>query len=503
MEEKAKRLQRAIRWYAVSALIIVGLIIAGIVILPLRARLFDFQKSHLAFSRDMAILVISETMHPLQNIANQLAARADVRDILREYNDGKIKKSQAHAKLSELTSETLASNPDLIALMRFDRNRTLIASRGKISLPLASLSTLLTDKTIVQGPFFEKNNHYMLIAAPIFSQMHQLLGYTVCAFRLQKLEDMMNQSMQSKLGKAFVFYAKDHQVHWFSMSHIHPKTQELLTNDTQLNSILLNALQKNISGVDSNTFDHVGLVVAYAPIPDLSWGVAIVADRLDLYHSIQNVVMVLFAIATSILILFAFGLNAVLRPLSSQLLFRDAELKTLVEKSQEKLKFLNERLYGLAMYDSLTQLLTRTAFYARAEAELSRCQRLKKSCALLFIDLDHFKSINDRFGHNAGDIFLKEFAARLSKTIRKEDTVARLGGDEFVLLISEGSQDFSVDNVLARVSQVTLEPIQLPDHAEKVNMSVGVAIYPHDGEKLDELLCVADQRMYAVKLNKK
>jgi len=71
------------------------------------------------------------------------------------------------------------------------------------------------------------------------------------------------------------------------------------------------------------------------------------------------------------------------------------------------------------------------------------------------------------------------------------------------LLISEGSQDFSVDNVLARVSQVTLEPIQLPDHAEKVNMSVGVAIYPHDGEKLDELLCVADQRMYAVKLNKK
>src|SRR3989344_2966588 len=96
MEDNAKRLQRAIRWYAVSALIIVGLIIAGIVILPLRARLFDFQKSHLAFSRDMAILVISETMHPLQNIANQLAARADVRDILREYNDGKIKKSQAH-----------------------------------------------------------------------------------------------------------------------------------------------------------------------------------------------------------------------------------------------------------------------------------------------------------------------------------------------------------------------------------------------------------------------
>jgi len=158
-----------------------------------------------------------------------------------------------------------------------------------------------------------------------------------------------------------------------------------------------------------------------------------------------------------------------------------------------------DHLLYLAHHDTLTGLPNRLLFGARAQHSLERCYRESGRLAILFVDLDNFKPVNDRLGHKAGDELLRDIAARLSGALRSEDTVARFGGDEFVILVerAEGMPDASLvaDKLLA------LFPVKL-ECAQgdlSIGASIGVAIYPECGRTLDELIEAADQAMYRAK----
>ena len=119
--------------------------------------------------------------------------------------------------------------------------------------------------------------------------------------------------------------------------------------------------------------------------------------------------------------------------------------------------------------------------------------------AVLALDLDGFKSINDRFGHPAGDATLLEVANRLRKTIRRSDLVARLGGDEFAVIASELTGPAPVSRLARRIDAALNTPIALRDGVAEIGVSVGVAFYPGDGETTEELLSRADAALYAAK----
>ena len=157
-----------------------------------------------------------------------------------------------------------------------------------------------------------------------------------------------------------------------------------------------------------------------------------------------------------------------------------------------------QRIERLAYYDALTELPNRALLGQRAELALALATRHRISLAVLFLDLDRFKEVNDAFGHNAGDTLLEQVAARLQALVRTEDTVCRLGGDEFVLLLSEADQEGALrvaDKVLAAFRQ----PFVVADHALNVTASVGIALYPHDGADFAELLKNADAALYRAK----
>jgi diguanylate cyclase (GGDEF)-like protein/PAS domain S-box-containing protein len=157
------------------------------------------------------------------------------------------------------------------------------------------------------------------------------------------------------------------------------------------------------------------------------------------------------------------------------------------------------RLAHLALHDPLTGLPNRRALAEALERALARAQRTGMPLAVLALDLDGFKAINDRHGHPAGDATLLEVAARLRRTIRRSDLVARLGGDEFAVIAGELSGPTPVSRLARRIGAALAAPIELRDAVAEIAVSIGVAFYPGDGETSEELLSRADAALYAAK----
>ncbi|RXT08969.1 EAL domain-containing protein [Ammoniphilus sp. CFH 90114] len=162
------------------------------------------------------------------------------------------------------------------------------------------------------------------------------------------------------------------------------------------------------------------------------------------------------------------------------------------KKSEEHLKF-------LAHYDVLTELPNRFLFQDRLTQALLQAQRLGRQVAVMFLDLDRFKWINDTYGHGIGDQLLQSVANRLKKCVRKSDTVARLGGDEFTVILSTIQQAKDAAKVAEKIAQALSQPFQLEENEFFITTSIGISVYPADGRNLETLIKNADAAMYCAK----
>ena len=153
----------------------------------------------------------------------------------------------------------------------------------------------------------------------------------------------------------------------------------------------------------------------------------------------------------------------------------------------------------LAYHDALTGLPNRHLFVDRLDNALTRAQRTEETLAVLFIDIDHFKSINDSLGHTAGDVLLRTLALRLRSTLRTEDTVARLGGDEFTVLVSGVKDPNDLLRLAQKLHSTIKVSVEVASRELTVSASIGVGLYPQDGETAEQLLRNADLAMYRAK----
>ena len=158
-----------------------------------------------------------------------------------------------------------------------------------------------------------------------------------------------------------------------------------------------------------------------------------------------------------------------------------------------------EKMRHLAHHDILTGLPNRGLFCDRLNHALATARRHHNRAAVMFLDLDNFKAINDSLGHDVGDCVLKTAAERIRGCLREEDMVARLGGDEFSVLISKASDDESIALVAEKIVQAVLEPMIVAGQSLQVSASIGVSIYPEDALDAKTLLERADSAMYRVK----
>ena len=177
----------------------------------------------------------------------------------------------------------------------------------------------------------------------------------------------------------------------------------------------------------------------------------------------------------------------------------DSQLAIRTVKHAESLQVANEQLRNIALYDNLTGLPNRILLDDRMERAIIRGARSSKLCALMFVDLDRFKTVNDTFGHRIGDELLKTVAQRLGNCIRKEDTVARVGGDEFIIVLSDLAKREDAALIGGKILQQFSRPFSVERHELEISCSVGISVCPDDGKSLVELMNNADVAMYHAK----
>jgi diguanylate cyclase (GGDEF)-like protein/PAS domain S-box-containing protein len=166
-------------------------------------------------------------------------------------------------------------------------------------------------------------------------------------------------------------------------------------------------------------------------------------------------------------------------------------------------KQMEQRLKQLALYDALTGLPNRTLFFDRMNQLLELAKRNGYVLALLYIDLDHFKQINDTLGHDVGDMLLVEAGKRMISCTRKADTVARMGGDEFIGICGRIAAPQDAGVVAEKILAILSKPFHLKGHVCTIGASIGISIYPQDGYDLEMLVNKADAAMYCVKESEK
>jgi len=191
---------------------------------------------------------------------------------------------------------------------------------------------------------------------------------------------------------------------------------------------------------------------------------------------------------------FTFEFSELLQRLAANVSFALENFDRVDEKTKA-----DERIEYLASHDSLTRLPNREMFNQLLRYAIETAQRHQRRFAVLFIDLDRFKVINDSLGHQAGDALLVEVAERLRRALRSSDVVARLGGDEFVVILGEVDQLGDVERIARNLLSVLSQPLQLCGHEWQTTASIGIAMYPADGLDVQTLTKNADMAMYLAK----
>ena len=173
----------------------------------------------------------------------------------------------------------------------------------------------------------------------------------------------------------------------------------------------------------------------------------------------------------------------------------------ITKRKQAEAELLRQKdiLNHQAHHDALTGLANRILFNDRLEQSLKKAKRSNTKIAILFLDLDHFKEINDSLGHAVGDDILKIVTNRLNSTIRNEDSIARLGGDEFVIMLDGLTQGQNASLLAQKILEVLAQPVTIEGHILYISSSIGISIYPDDGFSTDNLLKYADSAMYKAK----
>jgi diguanylate cyclase (GGDEF)-like protein len=175
-----------------------------------------------------------------------------------------------------------------------------------------------------------------------------------------------------------------------------------------------------------------------------------------------------------------------------RLRFRNLELtKTLIKS--------NIRLEKLASHDTLTHLPNRPFFYEKLELAIADAKKNNKSFAILFLDLDKFKLVNDSLGHDTGDELLLAVAERLRQEVSHNDLACRLGGDEFLVLVSDIQSPQAAADVAQKVCDTLAQPIKIKNQELSITTSIGISLYPEDGADEKTLIQKADMAMYDTK----
>jgi diguanylate cyclase (GGDEF)-like protein len=440
--------------------------------------------------------MFSENFGVTDLIAQVKDANATQKDLLRERLYTLLKKRYKHLKnmgVNELNFYLLDNSTFLqMNNKKAHGEHAGVAHKGIV---LTNKSKNPTEgfeiKDNIQGfrfiyPLFDDTRNYLGCMEISYSSkeiLASILDNFVYEVHFLVLRDVLD--FNNHIKEVTKYYdTSDESTDYLIERATHYKRDLKKLDNVLASSPLLKEMQKNMKASQafslSTFFNFHSIIVTLLPIKDMQKSNAayiVVYSESDYLSNLameKKYIFMLFY--SSMLLLFIFGIYTIMH---------------------------KHRLHVMAHFDALTQLPNRSSFYIEFRLELDKAKRFNNKVALLFIDLDGFKEVNDTYGHDIGDSLLVDVAQRLRESIRTTDLAARLGGDEFTVILS-GVNDMAESMQIAQKIIDTLNrPFHINHHTITIGASIGVALYPEHADDIDDLVKNADDMMYVVKASGK
>jgi len=475
---------------AVAAVVLTGILVATIVATPLINQIHSRAELSAANFADAEATSIQAAFDQHRNLAAQTASRSELARKLAQYRDGDITRTELTDFTRPRLEDAAAGLTNLQAILRYDAAGTELIRIGPMAdrlparIPLREQLDILTypqDSGVTSPPLLH-------VASPITSE-GQVVGFDLLLFGLDSLRGLFEGPdnsqiclLDSERTKRITF---DQATGKFVMTAADPCLADQLQVQTSEEGESFRATLE----------DGTRVMSFLRPLPGYDWEVHVWAETNEIFGTVIRDIV--FSVLVTLVLSLLAGLLVwrSLRPVLRRMAHQASELA----KFNEELQLAQRKIRRQADYDLLTGLPNRAALLNSLGQAIERARGNNSRFALMFVDLDHFKPVNDRYGHQAGDELLKVIAKRLGGCIREEDIVGRHGGDEFLVITSPLANTDDAEVIAQKIITVAAQPFRIEDDAVQVGASVGVAIYPDNGTTVTELLQASDAAMYRAK----
>lgn len=493
MHVTSKKIESKIRIYAIISVIAISIIITAITLIPLYIKLRDAEQRGILFARDASVLIVNEYIANIKHIAQRLSKNKAVLHSLASPDTKSNVYGKLQSTLKTILISTLNSNAQIVGIIRINKKGDILTRVGKDSPRDTWINHINGTSLHLYNPFLHNNHYYISIYSPIVNIAGNKVGADIILFDITSLQAIINQKIQHHMGDILIAFSKNKQIQLFSP--IKTPWRDVLTTDNILTDAINNASNNDAEDFVSGKLFGKKIYIAYSPLIQPHWSLAVVVKKDKLLASIQSEMIAILIIVLIIILLFVLGLNLCLKPLSGRIIMRSKELERQIKLSQKKLTKANLQLTALVNNDSLTNIHNRRGFNQEFSKILSYSVRHSTVFTLLFIDINKFKSINDEIGHDAGDIVLKTLGERMVLSMRKEDVISRIGGDEFSV-IAPGLDEQQAQQFISKLYEVAQIPVTFEQQSIHLSISIGSATFPINGETLEALMSYADDKMY-------
>lgn len=353
--------------------------------------------------------------------------------------------------------------------------------------------------------------HAKVRSIPVFSDLEDALDSVgrCMVFNLTK-DERISEIAARRVGSGAVIGGQEAKLFWQIISRLQTTQEGLLENQCRLKAVIHNVCEGiatiNAKGVIENVNPAIEQIFGYKKDELIGQNVSILMPephksmhdsylRSYICTGVENIL----GRYREVIGLRQNGEEFPLELNVNEMILGGSQHFVGILRDITERKEAEQKMTQLALYDQLTKLPNRVQFYEKMELSLSQAKRTKANVALLFIDLDGFKAVNDTLGHDMGDHVLVEVGKRLYDWIRESDVAARIGGDEFTVLLTN-LHDIDTAPVIAdKIIYALNKPIEFKGNSCHVGASIGIATYPEDADNVDDLVKEADTAMYHAK----
>lgn len=493
-EKVVKHIKKKILSHDIIFTLLSWVIIFIALVIPTYNILLSKEQDSIQYSKNIANTYLNNYFSNLFDIASQISSRTKARDLLLQWNsNGDSEKYVITSKLRKILNDSAKSDSDIIYIARYDSNNKLIAEYGKKEPIIKQYKNKSSKQIKISRPIIVENNKYFIVESPILDEKKSKIGTDLIVFDANDVQQNLSKlTKTSYSSEVYLGYEENNSIRFLDINN-------LLTEHSNILNDLLKKHNKAFSPLEIYNKDQK-IYACIINLAGLDWPIVLVSETDKIRTYIQKNLLYIIGIFIFIMaILMPILWLLVLKPITNKIILYVKTLEQQNKEKTQKLEKINQLLVESTKKDSLTGLFNRTAFLEYFKNYENLASRKGEKIAILFLDLDGFKDVNDNFGHDTGDKLLQYIAKSFTGHIRASDIVARVGGDEFaVLLYNVKSREDIVkisQKIISHIDNISI----FEEHLIKLGISIGAAIYPEDANNCNDLINAADKAMYIAK----